>query len=354
VTLTVHQAGSVETTIAFLYLFHIVLSCIFLPRIESFAVTLIACALYAVCLGLETGGFLPPSTLYENDALRVSMNAMPGFPLIHIGSVEVTFLVVWFLTSRLSILLRTREKDLMETNQRLLSAQTERMRFMLQTTHELKAPFAAIQANTQLLLKGYCGALNQDALEIVQRIHERSHRLAGMIQEMLQWANLRSQSEGPLRRVPVSVASALLSSIEQVRPIAEEHRVTLREELQQADSLGIEDHLKVLFINLLKNAIQYSRKGGEVRVRCTIPPGSNEPQVVIEDHGIGIAPGKIPRIFDEYYRTNEAIAHNKDSTGLGLAIVRHIAETHRIRLRVESAPGEGTVFTLRFPALPGG
>jgi signal transduction histidine kinase len=69
----------------------------------------------------------------------------------------------------------------------------------------------------------------------------------------------------------------------------------------------------------------------------------------VEDEGIGIPAEKLPRIFDDYYRTEEAVRHNKDSTGLGLAIVRHVATSHRIRVRVESAPGRGTAVTLRFP-----
>jgi signal transduction histidine kinase len=86
-----------------------------------------------------------------------------------------------------------------------------------------------------------------------------------------------------------------------------------------------------------------------VRVRCDATPPEG-PVVTVEDEGIGIPQEKLPRIFDEYYRTEEAIRHNKDSTGLGLAIVRHVAVNQAIRVRVESAPGRGTRFTLRFPS----
>ncbi len=75
--------------------------------------------------------------------------------------------------------------------------------------------------------------------------------------------------------------------------------------------------------------------------------------MTVEDDGIGIVPEKLPRIFDDYYRTDEAVRHNRDSTGLGLAIARHVAAMHGIRVRVESAPGAGTRFTLRFPAPAG-
>ena len=76
----------------------------------------------------------------------------------------------------------------------------------------------------------------------------------------------------------------------------------------------------------------------------------HRPEVTVEDHGIGIAADKLPRIFDEYYHTDEAARHNKRSTGLGLAIVRQVAQTHGIRVRVRSQAEAGTTFTLTFPS----
>ena len=72
--------------------------------------------------------------------------------------------------------------------------------------------------------------------------------------------------------------------------------------------------------------------------------------VTVEDSGIGIPAAKLPQIFDDYYRTAEAVKHNKASTGLGLAIVRQVAMAGKVGVRVESAPQQGTRFTLDFPA----
>jgi len=83
-------------------------------------------------------------------------------------------------------------------------------------------------------------------------------------------------------------------------------------------------------------------------VKCKKANG-NGPKITIEDKGIGIPGEKIPRIFDEYYRTDEASRHNKSSTGLGLTIVRHIAQKYNITLQVASTQGEGTQFEVQFP-----
>ena len=173
-----------------------------------------------------------------------------------------------------------------------------------------------------------------------------------MIQEMLQLANLRSQSEGPLKKTDVDLVSALKIALEQVRQIAEELHIELKEEINPGTTFGVEEHIRILFINLLKNAIQYSRPGGVVKIWCGTHQGEKYSEVIIEDHGIGISGDKIPRIFDEYFRTNEALQHNKDSTGLGLAIVKHIADSHQIHITVESSQNEGTTFGLKFPFNP--
>jgi signal transduction histidine kinase len=112
--------------------------------------------------------------------------------------------------------------------------------------------------------------------------------------------------------------------------------------------MGTEDHFKMLFMNLLANAVIYSHRGGEVHISCCL--GSNsEPIVIISDDGIGIPAEKLPRIFDEYYRTKEAMQHNKESSGLGLSIVKQVAQMYKIHIRVESGPDSGTKFELRFP-----
>lgn len=104
----------------------------------------------------------------------------------------------------------------------------------------------------------------------------------------------------------------------------------------------------MLLDNLLSNAVFYSHEGGDVFIECDRPAGAG-PTVTIEDHGIGIPEHKLPLIFNEYYRTDEASRFNKESTGLGLTIVKHIAQQHGIGVSVESRVDEGTKFVLRMP-----
>ena len=347
----VYFVGSLETNIAFTYLFHIVLSCVFFSRRQSLIVTLMAIGMFAACTMAEYVLKILPSMSIFTDSLtraytspELTMLAFDFFLTIGI------WLVVWYLASHLSSMVRQRDFELAETNHRLVAAYEERSRHMLTTTHQLKAPFAAIYSNAQLLLQGYCGEIPDEALEVIERILLRCRRLTAEIQEMLQLANLSSTSLESLPRTRLLSTELLPWCISQVDSVAQERDIVFKTDIRPVTLVGAEDHFKMLFVNLLSNAVIYSQRNGQVNVSCK--PGPNlEPVVVIEDNGIGIPADKLPRIFEEHYRTKEAVQHNKESSGLGLAIVKHVAEMYGIRIRVESRAGFGTKFELRFPAL---
>lgn len=344
VTVAVHYLGCLETYAPFIYLFHIVLACIFFSRRQSFVVVVIACVLYVGCVLI---GLVSEAShgIYINSALRAQMKEVA---LFNIATALFIWFGVWGFASRLSVMMRDQSNELEEKNLLLVDTQEKTAKSMLHTTHELKAPFAAIQVNTQLLLKGECGVMPDKVREIIRRIDERSRWLSFEIQEMLQLADLRSTTQESLNWVEVNLTEMLRWCIDQIRPMAQERKIRFDIAMEPTPALVVEDHIKMLFRNLLANAISYSYENGIVRVTCK-SDSQKRPLVTIEDFGIGIPKEKLSKIFDEYYRTNEALQHNKISTGLGLAIVRHVAETHRIRVRVESQEGAGTKFSLLFP-----
>jgi two-component system, OmpR family, phosphate regulon sensor histidine kinase PhoR len=351
-TVVVHFVGSLETTVPFLYLIHITLACEFFSRRRSFAVLVLACVLYFSCLGLECLRWIPHASIYVDPVMYEKMHETPGMVAIEILSTAAIWMVVWYLASNLGGIIRQRDLELAETNRRLVEAREQKAALMLRTTHELKAPFAAIHANIQLLLNGSCGAFTQEAKEILGRMSARCHKLANLIQEMLQLSNLEKSIEEPVR-VAVDLSEIMRWTLVQMEPMAKLRQVTVTAELQPARIIAAEDHLKMLLGNVLSNAIAYSHQGGSVDVQCrTESTGASS--IIIEDKGIGIPADKLPKIFDEYYRSSDAARFNPESTGLGLAIVRHIAQAYGILVRVESASGSGTRFTLGFPPVRNG
>ena len=346
----IYFIGSLETNIAFAYLFHIVLSCVFFSPRQSLIVTIMAIIMFAACITAEYVLKVLPSMSIFNESFH-EQNHSPVMATLTVNFFFAIgiWLVVWYLASHLSSMLRRRDFELTETNYRLIAAQEERARHMLATTHQLKAPFAAIYSNAQLLLQGYCGDISDEALPVIQRITSRSRRLTTEIQEMLQLANLSSSSQQSLPQTRMGSTELLLWCKSQVDSIARERGITFKVNVRPVAMVGTEDHFKMLFVNLLSNAVIYSHRNGQVHICCYKGPDS-EPVVTIADNGIGIQPDKLPHIFEEHYRTNEAVQHNKESSGLGLAIVKNVAELYGIRIRVESRFGSGTKYELKFPA----
>lgn len=346
-TAVVHFLGSVHTFAPFMYLFHIVLACIFLSYARSLVVMLSALAMYLVCLVLEQTGVVAPGSALSAPA---SSNAVaPAILAVQFFSVAFVSLTVWYLASRLSNDLRRRDEELFAINRRLEAATEERASHMLQTTHQLKAPFAAIHANAQLLLAGHCGPLPPAAVGVVEQIATRCETLSRGITAMLQLANLRSQAQSTPAPARLDISETVRACLAVMKPQAEKRGIRFEEDLSPAPAMAVQDHAVMIIDNILSNAVSYSLDGQSVWVSTREKPDGGA-IVVVRDCGIGIPADKLPRIFDDYYRTTEAARHNRGSTGLGLAIVRQTAVAGSIGVRVRSAPSRGTVFTLDFPS----
>jgi two-component system phosphate regulon sensor histidine kinase PhoR len=130
---------------------------------------------------------------------------------------------------------------------------------------------------------------------------------------------------------------------------AEDKEVSLGMELPSAPIriLAEMDSMRLLFGNLIDNAIKYTPKGGKVRVSVSTDEG--DALVLVEDDGIGIERKHLERIFQRFYRVDKARSRELGGTGLGLSIVKHVCIAHRGDVTVDSAPGDGTRFTVRLP-----
>ena len=117
--------------------------------------------------------------------------------------------------------------------------------------------------------------------------------------------------------------------------------------LEPVTVAGDEMRLRELVLNLVDNAIKYSKKGGTVEMRLSA--AGRTARLSVSDTGIGIPPDEQPKIFNRFYRTDAARAHTKKGTGLGLAICRWIVETHRGSIEVQSDPDKGSTFTVILP-----
>ena len=211
--------------------------------------------------------------------------------------------------------------------------------------HELRAPIAAIRSFLTLILQGY--TTPEKTREWQERAADRADDLLRLIDDVLNLARLK---DADVERTPeiVSVEAVLKDVLGLHAPEAEAKGIRLQVEVKPCRTLVADAvHIKQLWTNLISNAIKYTSRGGKVFVRL-VPEGESLVGSV-QDTGIGIAHEDVPRLFREFFRTEQARAFAQHGTGLGLAIVKQIVEEYGGDIRVESEPGKGSRFTFRLP-----
>jgi PAS domain S-box-containing protein len=220
--------------------------------------------------------------------------------------------------------------------------------FLASMSHELRTPLNAIGGYVELLDMGIHGPLAPSQRGALARITANQRHLLTLINDILSFARLEAgHMEFDLRALS---APEVLSSVESlVAPQAEARGVAYTSEPCDPSLrlLGDAERVRQVLLNLVGNAIKFTRAGGWVVLSCAAVEGWIELRV--RDNGVGIAPEEQQRIFDPFQQVGRRLSQPQEGVGLGLAISRDLARGMAGDLTVQSAPGEGSVFTLRLP-----
>ena len=238
--------------------------------------------------------------------------------------------------------------------------EAERMRreFVANVSHELRTPLTAMTGFIETLR----GAARDDtaARERFLAIMAReAARMSRLVDDLLSLG--RVEAEGRARPARVADLGAVVRAATQaLRPRAEAAGVALEVALPEVPVAlrGDADQLQQVLANLIENALKYGAAGGVVRVALAPPvPDARlrgpAARIDVIDRGEGIDHIHLPRLTERFYRVDAHRSREMGGTGLGLAIVKHIVARHRGRLEIESAPGQGSRFSVLLPAEPG-
>ncbi|WP_373291269.1 sensor histidine kinase [Pilimelia anulata] len=230
--------------------------------------------------------------------------------------------------------------------------------FVANVSHELKTPIGALQLLAEALLDATDPqTIAEDPTEDVaaarrfaERIQIESTRLGRLVNELLELSRLQGGEPLP-DLLPVSLDWVLAEVVDRSRTAAHAKRIEVRVVGGKGYTVyGADTQVATAVANLVENAIAYAGEGTSVTVR--VVPEDEYLAISVTDEGIGIAAADLDRIFERFYRTDQARSRTTGGTGLGLAIVKHIATNHGGRVDVRSTLGEGSTFTLRLPARP--
>lgn len=223
-----------------------------------------------------------------------------------------------------------------------------RHEFVANVSHELKTPLASIKAYAETLRSG---AINdqENNVRFVSRIEEQAERLHQLIVDMLHIARVEAGEEA-FDIMQVGLRNVVDASVAQYAQSAQGKRIELLVEPppQRAVVVADEDGLRTILDNLLSNAIKYTPEDETVIIRWYA--SADRCILEVQDTGIGISPEHQLRIFERFYRVDEARSRDLGGTGLGLSIVKHLCIAFGGSVEVQSVWGEGTVFRVSLPA----
>ncbi len=228
-----------------------------------------------------------------------------------------------------------------------------RREFVANVSHELRTPLTALLGFIETLR----GAAKDDPvararfLAIMEREAGRMNRL---VSDLLHLSRVEA-AERLRPGAAVDVVGTVMTTVATLRAMTDAAGASVEVSGVPGPIAvpGDADQLVQVFQNLIENAVKYGRAGGVVSITITREdePALGGPVVVVRvtDQGEGIDPVHIPRLTERFYRVDSHRSREKGGTGLGLAIVKHIVNRHRGRLRIESAPGRGSSFTISLP-----
>jgi two-component system sensor histidine kinase SenX3 len=218
--------------------------------------------------------------------------------------------------------------------------------FVANVSHELKTPVGALSLLAETVLSAADDP--EQVRHFADRMQIEASRLASLIQDVIDLSRL--QSDDPMTRAEVvDVDDMVGRAVDEVKTLAVSRDI----EVVRSDSSGVEIYgdrgqLLTAVRNLVTNAIVYSPQGTRVAVSARMNDGIAE--ITVKDQGIGIPSHDLDRIFERFYRVDQARSRSTGGTGLGLAIVKHVCQNHGGECTVWSEVGTGSTFTLRLPA----
>lgn len=242
-------------------------------------------------------------------------------------------------------------QELEARNREVENANQLKSEFLASMSHELRTPLHTIIGFTELLKEESQGPLNEAQKRFAGHVHRDSVHLLELINDILDLSKIEA-NQMELLIESFDAGEVVREALQAMSPAASGKSISIEGSFTVpvfilADRL----RLREIVTNLLSNAVKFTPKGGSVSVGISIS-APDVATVFVSDNGIGIAPTDQLVIFDRFRQVGSATSGVREGTGLGLAIVKRLVEMHGGAIKVESSPGQGSVFSFTMPLDP--
>ena len=227
--------------------------------------------------------------------------------------------------------------------------------FIANASHELRTPLASLRGFVETL-QGPAREDPEARERFLAIMSSQATRMTRLIDDMLSLSRVETRVHLPPRGI-VDLNEVAAYVAQALEPLATASKIKIS--VTKMDTpiriRGDRDEIVQVLQNLVHNAIKYGRENGNIEIAASRVLDGSPPQpralLAVADDGPGIAPEHLPRLTERFYRANAAASREKGGTGLGLAIVKHIVIRHRGEMRISSAVGKGSTFSILFDEL---
>ncbi|MFC1666906.1 ATP-binding protein [Candidatus Omnitrophota bacterium] len=265
-------------------------------------------------------------------------------------AIENTRLYTELSDSRQDLERRVRQRtiELARLNEELRRLNKIKSDFVSAVSHELRTPLTSIKGYASILIAGKLGKVSPGQKERLEKIDKHSNSLTRLVDNLLDIARIES-GRVQMEIKEISIKEMLNSIVDMVAPQIKEKDISfkinskIKKDTIKADS----SQLERVFINLLSNAIKFTPEKGEITIY--VEEKDDAVEFSIEDTGIGIPTHDLQKVFEEFFRSDNAQDHNVKGTGLGLSLVKKIVTAHKGKIWVNSELNKGTRFKFTIP-----
>lgn len=341
--LLVYFSGFLENPFIYFFVFHVLLTSFIFPPAIMWMYVVGLMMLIAAVTSAECLGWVPHFTLSDVSLVSYCSNALPRSA----GLCATLAISAYLITSiRLRIEAKGRAIEI-ELN-RYKNLDRIKSNFILQVTHELRGPIAAVSGYHDMILRGITGEIGDKTASSLQKAERRTTNLLTIIDEMIDYAYMRSESESRYRWTEIQVDRSLTEMVDKHLTHAQGRRISIQVDCEPGLTIqSNRDLFDITLGNLINNAIKYSP--ADTTITVSAHRDGEDIKLQVSDQGYGIEADQLEQIFEEFYRTRHARELERDGTGLGLPIVKRAVESLGGRIRVYSEVNRGTRFDIWLP-----
>jgi len=345
-TLMLHFSGGATNPFVVYYLFYITLSSIMFSKKAAYTETSVAALMFCIMTIFEGFEIIKHYAILQ-PVYHTQITFIIGMCFTLTPAFFISAYVTTFLTQRLKIHRNELEQALEKTEQ----LEIEKSLFLNIVAHDLKSSVASIDTTVKSTLSDYRDKIPPDVKHVMGHILKHTNNLLKFIKDFLDFSILRNMNRLQMKFTPLNFLPIVTATVEMYMNQALDKNIKIK--LNSAPDIptiqGIKDYLEHMIANLISNAIIYTPENGSINIKVTSE--NDEVILTVADTGIGIPEDAFANIFIAFFRADNARKLSSTGTGLGLPIAKTIAEKHSGIISAKSTEGEGTVFTVKLPAI---